>query len=111
MTSSENPIRPPHDMGGQPAGKVTPDEHDYALWERRVDAMMMLLSHPSRGLLRVDELRRGIESLPPEAYSSMTYYERWSASISLIMIEKGVIDADELEAYEAALKASGKAPA
>lgn len=100
-----------HDMGGRDAGAVRPDEHDYALWERRVDAMMMLLSHPSRGLLRVDELRRGIESLGPEAYDSMSYYERWAASIAAVMVEKGVIGADELEERVRALRASGRPPA
>ena len=29
-----------HDMGGEPAGKVEPTEHDYAEWERRVDALV-----------------------------------------------------------------------
>jgi hypothetical protein len=32
-----------HDMGGQPAGKAKLTEHDYAEWERRVDAMAVLL--------------------------------------------------------------------
>ena len=68
-----------HDMGGLPAGKVEPTEHDYAEWERRVDAMMMLLSGVSGGKRRmtVDELRKNIESIPPEAYDRMNYYERW----------------------------------
>jgi hypothetical protein len=33
-----------HDMGGLPAGPVERAEHDYADWERRVDALMILLS-------------------------------------------------------------------
>ena len=32
-----------HDMGGLPAGTVTPSEHDYELWEKRVDALQVLL--------------------------------------------------------------------
>ena len=43
-------------MGGLPAGPVERNEHDYALWEKRVDAMMILLS--KKGLMTVDELRR-----------------------------------------------------
>ena len=31
-----------HDMGGQPSGKVEPTEHDYADWERRVDATLVV---------------------------------------------------------------------
>src|SRR5581483_5494287 len=83
-------------MGGLPAGAVEISEHDYAHWEKRVDALMVLLSAPERRLLRVDELRRQIESLGPEAYDKMSYYERWIAAIAKTMLERGVLSADEL---------------
>jgi len=85
-----------HDMGGQAAGPVERSEHDYAPWEKRVDALLRLLSHPERRLMTVDELRRGIEDLGPGAYDEMTYYERWMASIAQNLLEKGVITVDEL---------------
>jgi hypothetical protein len=87
-----------HDMGGQPAGRVEPVEHDYAEWERRVDALMVLLSgiKGGRKLMTVDELRKNIEALPPEAYDRMGYYERWVTSITQIMIQRGVITTEEL---------------
>ena len=88
-----------HDMGGLPAGKVEPTEHDYAEWERRVDALMVLLSavRGERKWMTVDELRKNIEALPPEAYDRMRYYERWVSSITQTMIQRGVITAEELE--------------
>jgi len=89
-------VRSHHDMGGLPAGAVEISEHDYAHWEKRVDALMVLLSAPERRLLRVDELRRQIESLGPEAYDKMSYYERWIAAIAKTMLERGVLSADEL---------------
>ena len=46
--------------------------------------------------MSVDELRRGIEELGPGAYDELNYYERWIASITNILIEKGVISIDEL---------------
>jgi Nitrile hydratase beta subunit len=87
-----------HDMGGLPAGRVEPVEHDYAEWERRVDALMVLLSgiKGGRKLMTVDELRKNIEALPPEAYDRMGYYERWVTSITQIMIQRGVITTEEL---------------
>jgi hypothetical protein len=87
-----------HDMGGLPAGRVEPTEHDYAEWERRVDALMMLLSGVKGGrkLMTVDELRKNIESLPPDAYERMSYYERWVTSITQTMIQRGVITTEEL---------------
>jgi hypothetical protein len=69
-----------HDMGGLPASPIAQTEHDYALWEKRVDALMVLLSR--RSLLTVDELRRNIEGLGSDAYDRMTYYERWVYAIT-----------------------------
>ncbi len=87
-------MRQHHDMGGLPAGPVERKEHDYALWEKRVDALMVLLSQ--RDLLRVDELRRNIEALPPDAYDKMRYYERWISAITNTLLQRGVITTDEL---------------
>ena len=90
MTDVEN--RSHHDMGGLPAGKVEPTEHDYADWERRVDAMAVLLS--SR--ISVDERRRSIESLPPGEYDAMSYYERWVTALGQTLIQRGLITTEEL---------------
>ncbi len=90
------PGRGHHDMGGLPAGSVEQAEHDYAWWEKRVDALLVLLSDKKRQVIKVDELRRGIEQLGAKAYDEMTYYERWMASISSNLINKGVITIDEL---------------
>lgn len=83
-------------MGGQPAGPIERAEHDFALWEKRVDALMMLLSSKDRRLLTVDELRRNIESLGADAYDKMSYYERWIYAMTQTLIERGVITVDEL---------------
>jgi hypothetical protein len=48
------PGRGVHDLGGLPAGPVDRAEHDYALWEKRVDALMVLLGHKSRRLIKVE---------------------------------------------------------
>jgi len=85
-------------MGGLPAGRVEPSEHDYAEWEQRVDALMVLLSGVKGGTPRmtVDELRKNIEALGPEAYDKLGYYERWVTSITQTMIQRGIITTDEL---------------
>jgi predicted Ser/Thr protein kinase len=87
-----------HDMGGLPAGKVKRSEHAYDDWQLRVDAMMMLLVGVVGGGKRmtVDELRKNIESLPPADYDRMGYYDRWVASLTQTMIQRGVITTDEL---------------
>ncbi len=87
-----------HDRGGWPnAGPINKTEHDLSMWEKRTDALLVLLSSPKRQLVRVDELRRGIESLPPDAYEKMSYYERWISSIEALLIEKGVLTKEEID--------------
>ena len=98
-------MRGHHDMGGLPAGPVEKSEHDYALWEKRVDALMVLLSSTGRNLLNVDELRRNIESIGGDAYETMSYYERWIFSIAQTMIQRGVISIDELNRKMAEVEA------
>ncbi|HEX8373769.1 MAG TPA: hypothetical protein VF606_01155 [Geminicoccaceae bacterium] len=94
-------MRRHHDMGGLPAGPVERAEHDYAPWEKKVDAILRLLA--AKGVMTVDELRRGIEEIGPGAYDELTYYERWLTSITNNLLEKGVIEVAELgEAVEAA---------
>jgi len=87
-------------MGGLPAGKVDPVEHDYEEWERRVDALMLLCVGISgkKRLMTVDELRKNIESLPPEVYDRTAYYEKWITSLTQTMIQRGVITTAELAA-------------
>jgi hypothetical protein len=87
-----------HDMGGLPAGRVQPTEHDYEQWERRVDAMAVLLwgIKGTKKVATVDEHRRAIESLPPEMYDSMSYYEKWIFALSQTLIARGVITSEEL---------------
>ena len=82
-----------HDMGGQPAGKVERTEHDYAEWERRVDAMSVLMGE--RGVT-VDQRRRNIEAIAPEEYDRMSYYERWIVALTQSLIQRGVLTTAEL---------------
>jgi hypothetical protein len=71
---------------------------------------MVLLSAPQRRLLRVDELRRNIEALPPDAYERMTYYERWISSIANTLLQRGVFTAEELGRKIAEVHAREEAP-
>ncbi len=83
-----------HDMGGLPAGPVLPEEHDYALWEKRVDALMVIAS--SKGWFTVDGLRRALEDMGEEAFETMSYYERWVAAVNQNLIEAGAYTLQEL---------------
>lgn len=94
-----------HDMGGAPAGPVPNDQHDFALWEKRVDALMILGS--ARGHFTVDGLRRALEDMGEQAFEDMTYYERWVAAINQNLVEAGVYSLEELGAKMEEIKARG----
>ena len=81
-------------MGGLPAGKVDRAEHDYADWERRVDAIGVVLS--AKKLLTVDQRRRAIETLTPQDYDTLAYYERWVIALGQTLIQRGIITSAEL---------------
>ena len=97
-------------MGGLPAGQVEPAEHDYADWERRVDAMMMLLTGVVGGkrLMTVDELRKNIEGFRPRRMTRRRYYERWIASVTQTMLQRGVITTEELARKMAEVEKRGR---
>ena len=93
-----------HDRGGLPSDEpIDRAEHEWADWEHVTNALVGVLRR--HGLINVDELRRGIETMTPEEYLSSSYYERWSASIETLLIEKGVLGKGEIDAAAATLDA------
>jgi hypothetical protein len=79
-----------HDRGGWPTTEpIDRTEHELADWELHVDAIVGALSR--HGAMNVDELRRGIEGMPPDEYERASYYERWLYSVETILTEKGVL--------------------
>ena len=99
------PDRPFHDLGGEPAGPLDREEHPMSFFEKRIDAMLMLLTDTRRRLIRVDEHRRTMEQFGPDLYWRLSYYERWLQSIASLMLEKGVITREELDEKIAELRA------
>lgn len=95
-------MRGPHDLGGLPAGPVDTTPHDMTFWEKQIDALNALLSQ--KGLRRVDENRRYIETLGDDAYNTLSYYERWTAALARQLIDKGVFTQDEIDAKIAAIR-------
>ncbi len=86
-------------MGGVPkfmceAVDVRP--HELNDFDRDVDAVRTLLS--AKGIMSVDELRRGIEAIPEGDYHRLSYYGRWIRSIADNLLRKGVISEAELRA-------------
>jgi hypothetical protein len=90
----------PHDRGGWPTDEpIDQDEHQWADWEHQTQALYSVLSR--KGIMAVDELRAGIEALPPDEYEADSYFERWSASIERALVTKGILSTDEIDAKAA----------
>src|SRR5919206_4627698 len=89
-----------HDIGGLPgAGPIDRTEHALSDWEILADAVNQALG--ARGVKRTDEMRRAREEMDSEAYRSMSYYERWVASIETILIEKKLLTREEIDRKQA----------
>ena len=85
-----------HDRGGWPTGgAIDRTEHELSDWELLTDALVGALGR--EGVMNVDELRRGIESMPREEYERASYYERWLWSLEAILTEKGILAPGELD--------------
>ena len=86
-----------HDRGGWPTeAPIDRTEHELTDWEILMDAIVGTLGR--RGVMNVDKLRRGIESMPRAEYDAASYYERWLFSAEAILTEKEILAAGELDA-------------
>jgi nitrile hydratase len=92
-----------HDMGGVAwSGPVTPEPDEppfHAEWERRAFALTLAMATP--GGWNIDMSRFARENRPPQDYLSKSYFQIWLAGIERLMLERKLIEADELEARKA----------
>jgi hypothetical protein len=91
-----------HDMGGrrEEFGPIDRSDHQVEDWERVADAVNIVLN--AKGHKTTDEMRRAIESL--DGYREMGYYERWAAAAELLVVEKGLLTKEEIDARAAELE-------
>jgi nitrile hydratase len=87
-----------NDIGGLPAGPVCLDEHPSTLHEKRVDALLRLLSGPKLEAFTVDAMRRAIESNTDEDYRNLGYYDKWIRAVRDLVVEQQVLSREEIEA-------------
>lgn len=83
-----------HDVGGLDAGGICITDAPLAHWEFQTHALLVCLAR--KRLLTTDELRRGVEALEPTAYATWSYYEKWSAAIATLLLERGVVTEQDL---------------
>jgi len=86
----------PHDMGGLPNNEaIEQSDHQLMDWEMRMDALHQVLGQ--KGIRKTDEMRRAMEGLKPDLYKSLSYYERWTAALEILVVEKGILTSEEID--------------
>jgi nitrile hydratase len=90
-----------HGMGPVLIEKDEPVFH--AEWEARVYAMQRATSF--HGRWNIDMSRFARERMPPVAYLAATYYERWLFGLETLLVEQGLVAAEELATGRAKTKA------
>ena len=92
-----------HDMGGMDGfGPVEAEPNEpvfHAEWEARVMAMMRAMG--AAGAWNIDMSRASRENLPPHVYLASSYYRKWALGMEQLLLEKGLVDADEMAAGHA----------
>jgi len=87
--------RLPSDIGGNAAGPIDTIDHGMKFWERQANGLRSVLQRNK--VLKTDELRRAAEDLGPR-YSQLQYFEITTSALRTVLIEKGLITEQELEA-------------
>jgi nitrile hydratase len=87
-----------HDLGGMQGFGPVEREADEPTFHAAWEAVVLAMQHAgrSRGVFNIDEFRHGIERMAPAHYLRATYYEKWLEGITRLLVEKGVVGAEEL---------------
>jgi nitrile hydratase len=90
-----------HDLGGMSGfGPVEVERAEpvfHEPWEARAFALNMLAIRVLKAY-NVHEYRHAVERMDPAHYLAASYYERWFTGVATLLVEKGVVPRDELEA-------------
>ena len=93
------------DIGGEPAGAVPREEREPVFWQKQMIATFNVLQ--AKKLVVTDEFRRSVEEMPADYYKNSTFYGRRLDGMARLLIEKGLLDEDALEARTREILAAG----
>lgn len=69
----------------------------HALWEARVFGIGGIVS--LQGLANTNTVRHAIERMDPAHYLGSPYFEHWLTAFATLLVERGVLTREELEAH------------
>jgi hypothetical protein len=97
FTSAKEPGRGYHDLGGLDGGPIEMDVTQAKPWEKLSVVVGNALGAKGAQVTRTDEVRRTREEMGAELYNRLGYFEKGIESLQRLLLEKGVIDRQELE--------------
>jgi nitrile hydratase len=87
-----------HDMGGMHGLGAIDAEIDEPVfhhdWERRV--LALTLAAGAMGKWSIDISRHARENQPPAEYLANSYYQTWLVGLEKLLVESGLVTADEI---------------
>jgi hypothetical protein len=104
FTSAREPGRGYHDLGGLPAGAVPLEVTEARPWEKLSVVVGNVLGATGARLIRTDEVRRTREEMGVELYNELGYFEKGIESLSRLLVEKGMLTREEIEARMAEIE-------
>ncbi|OLC10413.1 MAG: nitrile hydratase subunit beta [Chloroflexi bacterium 13_1_40CM_67_9] len=96
-----------HDMGGMHGMGPVVIEKDEPVFHSRWEARMYALQRAAgfHGRWNTDMSRFSRERMPPADYLAATYYERWLFGLETLLVEQGLVTAQEMTTGRAGMKA------
>ena len=98
-----------HDLGGMHGFGPVEIEKDepvfHSAWEKR--AFALTLACGFLGRWNIDMGRHAREQMPPAEYLATSYYEHWFFGLEKLLVEQGLLSAQELATGRAAGRAAG----
>lgn len=88
-----------HDMGGRYGdGAIDPSDDAVFAKEWHARALAVTLAAGALGQWNIDISRHARETLSPKDYARFSYYEKWMAGLADMLVERGVVTREELQA-------------
>ena len=95
-----------NDIGGENWGPISLDQKETPEWAKLATALRGALGDKGAGLVSLHEGRRAREDLGYERYHALGYFELGMQAIHDILVQKGVVNEQEVKDRIAALRAS-----
>ncbi|MFT3699329.1 MAG: nitrile hydratase subunit alpha [Kofleriaceae bacterium] len=83
-----------NDLAGAATTPIAITDHQLLPWEKRCHALLETFN--ARGVISMEEKRRGVEDMGQTIYAALTYYEKWVMCAANLLMAKGHITSDEL---------------